>query len=165
MKLVTCCWLLVGGISLFLLVTGFLRPEASYAQTKEENTVYKTNLGNSPRESIKQEEEIPKGILEQLRLGGIISSLTSLFRSISEPKKLYAQSDSLSQSNFPAEVRPEAKSTDIISNIKGYLGGVGAGFYGIASPVAPSDPNKIVNYEELREKSFYPEGISPITGQ
>ncbi len=131
--------------------------------TREESAVYKTNKATLPQDAIKTESKLDQSFLGQFTR--VLSSFLGLFISVSNPQRLYAQSDSLSKGNFPDETRPSMKSTDIVENIKGFLGGKGPGFYGIASPTTPSaEIDKVSSYERLREKSFYPQEVKPITG-
>lgn len=159
-----------------LLVTSYQLPATSLAQTptpptKEENAVYKTSQATIPESAIRTEESIQKdaSLWNQFyaRALGLLKPFKDKLFKLPPvyDVKLYAESSSLGKGNLPQEVLPKEKEGNVIENIKGYLGGDGRGFYGISSAASPSSElEKVESYEKLRERSFYPEGIRPITG-
>lgn len=129
--------------------------------SKEEAAVYKVVQGTIPAEAVKPEPE--KTIVDQLL--SFFQPIVSLFASPTSLRRetlprFNAQSDTISQSSVPIEVRPK-ESEDVVSKLKGWLGGE-SGVYGKTLPPIEGVEDDISSYEELYQQASFPEGIYPI---
>lgn len=146
---------------IFIIIITFIIiifPSASYAQSSEESSVNKFNHGLFPAQVA--EEKRDEGVFEELKqlLGQLF------FNTISKIGTFYPQTENLSQSEVPPEVKP--KSTDsLFENLWGFLG-KSFGFYAVNLPSSIATPSTNVrDAEKFYEDANFPENINPVTGQ
>jgi len=172
-KLLVRCWVFV----VFLLLTAHSLFPTIYAvepsptiSNPEQQAVFNMSWGVLPQELAQKQQPPEQNIFQQFfnSAGYLISGLfNSLFYGkITDPPKIYVQSDNLDQSTVPQELLPTGE--DVIGNIQKYLGG-NVGIYGVDLPseiqrqVNPTAGAPIGQAEKAYEQANFPEGINPIT--
>jgi hypothetical protein len=148
---------------------------------KEEQAVYNFNQALIPTQAVKQPEK-DEGDLFKNAIKGLLGFLNNLFSKqlfyerIKDGPKLYAQSDTISQSSLPDQVRPDpaTNQNQLLPNEAGYLGrndnanGNDVGFYRSGIPSLDSDCFKnqdVKNCEKLYNQANYPAGIPMVVPQ
>lgn len=122
----------------------------------EEQAVYNLNTGTLPKQVIQNPDS---GLLER-----IFSVITQAFQTaVSNPAKLFAQSESIQQSTV-SESLISPDDVPVIDRIKGFLGGP-VGFYGVSLPKEVQSDTTIWPSEESYEKATFYQDIKVITGQ
>jgi len=129
--------------------------------------------GLIPEEVI--DKEVDKDVFQQVQGWG--QNLLTVFNNLfsvqpKEANKTYGQAKSLHQSIVPEELKPEPEGVDVITRIgsmvSGFLGG-STGFYGVTLPKFSDQSSSqvkinIQDTEKDYEKSYFPEGVCPVTG-
>jgi hypothetical protein len=144
------------------------------AESKEEKAVYNFNQALLPAEAIKKpdnKQDVAGWFTQIIKTIFSIFNRAQLFYDpIKDGGKLYVQSDSISKSTLPDQVRPDPAITpsQLVPNEAGYLGrndnenGNDVGFYRSSIPSFDSDCFKkqdVKNCEKLYNQSYYPTGI------
>lgn len=130
---------------------------------REEEAIYALNKGLLPAEVIQDKPE-DKNIIQKL--------LNFVFRGIfyTDPvnkDKMYAQSESIQQINVPDSLKSKSNSQNPVEWVKEQFSSFlasSSGFYGVSLP-KEMQGDGVKKSESNFEKSNYPAGVSPITGQ
>lgn len=132
-------------------------PAAMGSEEKAVN-VLKTGLLPKIITDEPEEQSLLEKIQNFLNPGNLLGFLIN--PSLIFPERFYSQSDSLSTATIAKQVIEE--DNDFLDNLKGFLGG-STGVYGVNLPKIEGVEDTIKGSEVMYEKSYFPEGIKPIT--
>lgn len=151
-------------IVIFFIPTARAQTPTPSSTTSEERSVYNLNQGLLPKEAIGQ-EPVGGNIFEAL-VRGIFNFLVShllFLRQPGDPDKVFVESRSIQQAEIPPELKPK-QDENPIEQLRKFLGGGSSGVYPVSLPDIPGvNKESIQESEKLFEKSYFPEGINPIT--
>lgn len=164
-------------------------------ESKEEKAVYNFNNALIPQQVIDDNNNKNQENGLQKAIRGLIGQIRVLFydRAIKDPTKLYLQSNNISQSQIPEQVRPAPPQNtnplqwflNVVFNESGWLGRNGSteigplkiidpgNDFGVYRTVLPpfsdnnctNGNNEVKDCEKLYNKAYYPAGISVIIPQ
>lgn len=174
-KLTVYCLLLTAILityNISFTTSAYAAPATSPSQTREEHAISNFKQGNLPAEIQETLKEEDKGFLSNIfnTWNKLTGALINVFnKKPDQPEIMLGRSENLHQSNFPEELKPKqdkgVNPLDWLGNqFQGLLGG-STGFYGADLPKFEEPLEKVSDYEKSYEKSNFPEGINPITGQ